>query len=428
MSELDFLDNFGYHTISIYRTIVLSLAHTILAFFLDHPYQFHVSRKANVVDSKTSTKSAYYTIKYINRFNGRNSYAHIGITWVIRIVNPADGGYWVKHKRDMILNDRLSRLFADMENPADDCMLDVYVDDADIDCCMLKAIINPKVLVDGMNYLDTADESTTDHMIRLFDQACSMLSTDLFGHFADYKLSRIDYCVNVDCSELIPLLVMKNVSLLNIDVAELYMILIEQSDIPRSYTMYGPLVRMGSYRPKTQHSYYVKNRSVRINFYWKSVRLRGAKRCDSASVIRLEVQCLYPKVKSLGGGGDDWIGTMLKSDLSRDVVMRYWKRVVGMGDWYSLPEAKKRVMASNRRADFKRGMCDVLDLVNRYHGVTKAKTVLLKGKTISERESVMDWFSKYVKGLDELGINPVTIGVGRGISYMPNLLKLVCDR
>lgn len=422
-----FLDDFSYHTISIYRTIVPSVAYDILKFFLDRPDEFFICKNANVVSTRTRTRSDYYTVKYGKPVDGRMVYAHAGITWVIRIVDPAVGGYWVNRKRELIQNNRLSQLIADLEDGHTDTVLDIYVDDDDIDCCMLKATINPIVLRDGIDYLSIADETATDDMIRLFDLACSSFPARLFRPFAEYKLGRIDYCVNVDCAELLPFLVMRNKALAKIDIAEMYMILIEQADIPRSYTAYDSIARMGSYRPKRQRCYYVKNKSVHLNFYWKSVRLRGVKHVDAGSVIRLEVQCLYPKVRSLGGGGSDWVDVMLKSGLAKDVILRYWKRVVGMGDWYSLPEAKKRVMASDRRADFKKGVVEVLELVNKYHGVARAKAALTKGKSASAGELKIAWMTKYLKGLEELGINPVTIGIDRGISYMPNLLKLFCD-
>lgn len=127
--------------------------------------------------------------------------------------------------------------------------------------------------------------------------------SSLLGRFNDYKIKRVDYCINICLDDFIP----------TYD-PELIMNLIKRSDIPPHYkewTEYDDTSHRKKSRPE---SFYLCSKSVNINYYSKYLQLlnRSEENVEkgyapipqeiidaSRSIIRFEVQCKSHKTYAL---------------------------------------------------------------------------------------------------------------------------------
>ena len=151
--------------------------------------------------------------------------------------------------------------------------------------CSVKAIINPKILTGEKSYIIAAHASYLEKVERAFNAEAQKISP-MLKRFGCYSLNRLDYCINVDVSEMeiYP-------AGLREELPEKIMELIKYGDIPKNFSE--------EYKEKFQ--FYLKSGTVVINCYWKYFEL--AKEFDecidlkkSYDIIRFEVQYKYPKV------------------------------------------------------------------------------------------------------------------------------------
>jgi hypothetical protein len=194
---------------------------------------------------------------------------------------------------------------------------------------------------------------------------------------------------------------------------------------------------------------YLQSKSVTINYYHKYSQLIGDHpSCPnieaSRNVIRLEVQCKYPKVYSMskdirydsklykdmaseelfteimtGQIITNPIDVLLTDDIAFDVVRKYYNRIIGRGDYYTLATARTRVQSERFHPKVKERLIEALELVNRCRGITKARATLHGGELID--------FERSLKDLQKMGLNPVTIPRTWGIPHIKNLFDAYLD-
>lgn len=113
-----------------------------------------------------------------------------------------------------------------------------------------------------------------------------------------------------------------------------------------------------NYRPN--ESYYCKSKSVNINWYNKKnqlkklqsegiIRLSKNQMDWAENVLRLEIQCMPDKIKSLKKKhtlSDTNPMNLLRPEIAMDVVSYYFKGVAGDSDFYSFTEARKTILKS----------------------------------------------------------------------------------
>lgn len=281
-------------------------------------------------------------------------------------------------------------------------------------CCTVKARINPKILLGLDDYIAASDSSYLQAFISAFNQEVRRISP-ILKDFDSYSLGRIDYCVNFDLADL----------RINCHPED-YMVLIRQADIPNHFNEYKEY-RGTTHRKKPGiNSFYLENRSVRINCYCKHYQLQEQFSSaphieDSLHVIRFEVQCLYLKMwqmqKRIKDYGDfeKVLSLMLSDTLCEKIITGYYCKTIGKGDYYSLEDARKKVKSMNFNQNKEERLLNALKLVSVHRGVFKAKS-LLHGKELEELKRSM-------KDLMEIGVNPVTIPRQRGTKFLPNLLN-----
>jgi hypothetical protein len=222
---------------------------------------------------------------------------------------------------------------------------------------------------------------------------------------------------------------------LNVDVKELnlpctvedMMYLIKRADIPHHYSEWVKYDAAAHRKKPGQDSFYLKSKSVAVNYYWKYQQLfREYPDCPdieaALNVIRLEVQFRYPKMYSLskvlrdksGLSNSEVVTEMLSDAYCAGVISRYFNRVIGAGRYYPLDTAKKMVQSRAFHPKREARLIAALSFTSSSEGIFKAKAKL-NGDDLED-------YRRSLRELETLGINPVTIPRKWGISHIPNLL------
>ncbi|MEK3879196.1 hypothetical protein [Paenibacillus sp. FSL M7-0420] len=104
----------------------------------------------------------------------------------------------------------------------------------------------------------------------------------------------------------------------------------------------------------------------------------------------------------------------LREDISENELLKYYKKTIGFGDYYTLSKAKAIIENKKMQLRLKEALIRTLELVSYKRGIWKAK------EAFEDRKE----FDKCIKKLHELGINPVTIPMTEGIDFLPCLFSV----
>ena len=300
-----------------------------------------------------------------------------------------------------------------------------YKDSTDI----LYVKINPKVLGGDVDYITAATYYDMSVANINFDHISREISP-ILQTFDFYTVYRVDYCLNLHIDELVPGCLARQI-----------MNLIKRSNIPPNYDEWKEYDTVAHRTKDVKSSFYLVNRAVDINAYLKYDELLDRMEKgyppipervleDSKSIIRFEVQCkrrkIYELIEKLDVKDDSEINKykhLLHPQVCKEIISRYFFEIVGKGDWYSLSQAVKEIYAHDFNKQRSKRLIETLHAVSRCRSVHKAKKSCPK----VEEEA----FSRTLKELSSLGINPVTIPQAWGIKQIPNLLVryslLECD-
>jgi hypothetical protein len=302
----------------------------------------------------------------------------------------------------------------------------------------IKATITPKVLLDK-DYITVATEKDIFNLKSAFNHEANKISP-ILQDFDSYSLNRSDYCINFDLNELeIPC------------TTEQMMTLIKKGNIPTHFTERTKYDLTSRRQKPEKDSFYLVSDSVVINYYDKYAQLMKEdnhpcqNKEDANNKIRCEVQCSYQKLHSVSKHHVKLSNTLaptpsahkdiedmyeaiisrryvaikieplLSDDVSLDVVQKYFNKVVRKGDYYTLERAKRIIQSTDYRLKTKVRLIDTLTLINQCRGIYKAKPTL-------QWEALVN-FNRSIKGLENLGINPVTIPREWNIEHIPNLFN-----
>ncbi len=248
----------------------------------------------------------------------------------------------------------------------------------------------------------------------------------LLGTFNDYEIKRVDYCINIRLGDFIP----------TYD-PELIMNLVKRSNIPPHYKEWMEYDKTSHRMKSKPESFYLCSKSVNINCYSKYLQLLNRSQENvkkgfmpipleiinaSRSIIRFEVQCKYHKTYSLNQkaeeSGNNCVNKykdILTPLRCVEIVSSYYEKVIGKGDWYSLPEAVRIIQSKNFNSQREQRYIDALKYVNQCRSLAKAKASYQGNELIA--------FKQTLKELADLNINPVTIPREWNIKHIPNFLK-----
>lgn len=306
----------------------------------------------------------------------------------------------------------------------------------------VMVIINPKALIEG-NYIVAAQADDLKKVEELYNNEAAKISP-LLLKFGLCSLNRADPCLNVDLKELgLPC------------TPEQMMILIKQGNIPKHYQERKEKYDKKRHRKMAdENSFYLENKSSVINYYWKYPKLQDENhpnfmfREDSRNVIRLEVQCKYPKLYAISKkvrnkskfyiSKDDLsteqlcemivndernlsipIDVILSDEVSDNIIRKHFYRIIRKGDYFTLDGARSIVESYNLRHDREDRIVYALKFINECRGIAKAKSKL-------HGPDLVD-FNRSLKDLDSMLVNPVTIPRRWNIRHIPNLLRAYDD-
>jgi len=293
----------------------------------------------------------------------------------------------------------------------------------------VEATINPQILRGRNDYITAATLDDMEVAIENFNKEAKAISP-ILGRFEDYKIRRIDYCMNLYLHELIPECTSQQI-----------MSLIKRGDIPLNYEERVAYDRV-SHRMKTDPcNFYIKSNSITINCYDKyisTMRKSQDRECRNLSpipqerldaardIIRFEVQCKYPRVytmsKRADAAGNHSINkykSLLSPIACIDQIDSYYRRTIGAGDWYTLRYAIRKIEQAGFHQQKEARLIRAIKLVNECRSLSKAK----EGYYGSD----LDSFKRTLSDLRDLNINPVTIPKGWGIKHIPNLMYAYFD-
>ena len=290
---------------------------------------------------------------------------------------------------------------------------------------IIETTINPKFLAGITDYLAAATYGDMNIAIINFNNESKKISS-LLGTFNDYRIKRVDYCINICLSDFIP-----------ICDPELIMNLIKRSDIPPHYkewTEYDDTSHRKKSRPE---SFYLCSNSANINYYSKYLQLQNRSQENeekgfdpipqetidaSHDIIRFEVQCKYFKTYALnkkaensGNECSNKYKSLLAPLTCIEIISSYYEKVIGKGDWYTLSEAVQIIQSKNFNIQREQRYIDTLKYVSQCRSIAKAKASYQGNELLA--------FKQTLKELADLNINPVTIPREWNIKYIPNFLK-----
>ena len=290
---------------------------------------------------------------------------------------------------------------------------------------IIEAKINPKFLAGITDYLTAATYGDMNIAIVNFNDESKKISS-LLGTFNDYRIKRVDYCINICLSDFIHTSDFQQV--IN---------LIKRSDIPPHYEEWMEYDKTSHRMKSKPESFYLCSKSVNINCYSKYLQLQNRSQENvekgfdpisqetidaSHDIIRFEVQCKYfktyalnRKAESSGNECPNKYKSLLAPLTCVEIVSSYYEKVIGKADWYTLSEAMQIIQSKNFNSQREQRYIDTLKYVSQCRSIAKAKASY-QGKELLA-------FKKTLKELADFNINPITIPREWNIKHIPNLLR-----
>ena len=313
---------------------------------------------------------------------------------------------------------------------------------------IIEARINPKILAGIKDYITASNSSYLQVVEERFNEEAGKIS-DILGQFNAYTPKRVDFCINFDLKEL------------GIGCTpEQMMQLIKMGNYPSYFKEWQCYDKISHRKKSPKYSFYLTSGTTNINCYYKYKQLeKEYPDCpnieDALHIIRFEVQCKYRKTRKTrnimfaerkrmekereelikkyrdkhGGNYDvahfenfihrmmndpiKIIHRMLSDTTAETVIEKYFKQIIGHGDYYTLKRAIEIVEDQDFTPQKEADIIYVLKEVNR-HGVAKLRESLLP--------DVPPKFYRILETLAKLNINPVTIPKSFGVKHIPNLL------
>ena len=281
---------------------------------------------------------------------------------------------------------------------------------------ILETRINPKILIGENDYITASSEKDFAQLRVCYNNLVKSISTEI-PLFSEYAICRIDYCINADVKEM------------GYDcTAEELMELLKRGDVPY------PLKKSQQYCHTSRrlkdyvNSFKLECNSYNINCYYKHYQLLNEYPDNpslevSKHVIRFEIQCGYSKIYNLKEAfryAENCTELILSDKMSDETITKYFSKVIMLGDYYSLKEARKIIISEGFYTSKQERLLNTLELISTHKGIYKAREHL--GDTLTKIA-----FEHSLKKLVGLDINPITIPRNWGYDYLPNLLKSYRD-
>lgn len=224
--------------------------------------------------------------------------------------------------------------------------------------------------------------------------------------YENWKVNRIDYCVNIKTPYV-----------------KEYINILNKSDMPSNLTY--PSGESGNYSKSKDSFYLVKKQNhkkkftqnVRINFYNKQEQLKNAQKqgkqitaeqiVAAKNILRLEVQCFKSKteyLKSKYSMTTKNIYHFLNAEISHDVILNALSKIVRVGDYRRKSKAIELIDKRNGHSSTNNILKQIVnDVAVQHNAVYKVREKYI------EEGMKKETFRSYLKDLDKINVNPVTI-------------------
>ena len=264
--------------------------------------------------------------------------------------------------------------------------------------------LNPIRLKEKEDHIKILKESDLPDALEKFTSIIQKIHPNL-PSFDKWKMNRIDYAVN-----------------LKTPYVNNYIELFQRADKPRHFTEQ----RLQNRRTgQKRGSFYLHTKHITINFYDKEKQVKAKMPDDvktiqqAQDVLRIEIQFRKGKTSEMKNEKaflNKEVSNYLKPEHSHEVIMSYFKRTIGEGDYYTLAEARGLINNNHQLTSYtKMKLIDTLTLVNEKKSIWKAREEY-KNTTL---------FNAHLKAIREIGINPVTIPVNWKIRFLKNLQEAI---
>lgn len=302
---------------------------------------------------------------------------------------------------------------------------EVQLNSIDINGMIIRLAVirlNTKVLLDNQETILSTQASETHRIAAAFNERKSTIFGDFTNDLPDFDqwtCRRIDYCMDV---------ITEHVSA--------YVALFQRCKLPSHHY---------NINIKKKGSSYMKSNSVTLNFYDKFDQLEkhllaldktmtNKEQNEATNMLRFEIQCQRGKtdyIKRREGFDSKSIEHFLDSSLSNKLILDYYDKSIGTGDFYSLHGARAIVDRANLQFRTKQTILNTLKLIAKTRSIEKARVQFIEGVDIGGGTIVKGSrkaFNDNIKKIRLLGINPVTIPRNWDITFLPNPRELILSR
>lgn len=275
----------------------------------------------------------------------------------------------------------------------------------------ISMIVNLKHIVDGYSSMNIFTDRDMDFIDERFNGLMRNLFPEedgqpVFPAFEKWKVTRIDYCVNV-----------------RTPYVKEYVKLLRKGSVP--YFMKYPEDRYGRGSRKDGSLYLVgkskivPNRSITINFYDKQNQLLRKRKNgenwitdgmieEAKDILRLEVQCHKVKTENLKksmGISSKEILNYLSPGLCQSIIELNINRITPYAPYQRKSVAMEKIDASKHNISTKEDMKRIIEAVAVQHSsVSKVEKSFINNNVMKKSH-----FKLCIKGLEEMNVNPVTI-------------------
>jgi hypothetical protein len=253
----------------------------------------------------------------------------------------------------------------------------------------LEIQLNPTKLL-GRDIIELTKEEDLAEVEKRFNEIIEEIHLDL-NTFMFWTLKRIDYAVNISTPHV-----------------EEYIKLFQRAGKPYRFDMIYD--NTSKCRKHKEGSFYLRSKSVRINFYDKAnerLNNTGKEVESSKDILRFEVQLLKSKTDAMKYSYKfelKELHNFLSEEVSTEQLSIYYNRAIGQGNYYKLDKAIKKINESDHTQGTKEKLIQVLKEVNAARSIWKARD--------NNSKYSKDSFNRHLRllrNLGEEGINPVTI-------------------
>ncbi|GMK40547.1 hypothetical protein PCCS19_36030 [Paenibacillus sp. CCS19] len=278
----------------------------------------------------------------------------------------------------------------------------------------IEVRMRPELLneIDGSNYYGLTRISEFGEVSMKFDY----ILRDSIGlnvpSFFEWIAKRVEYTVDLNVGEaLIPKL----------------LFLYKSGNIP-PYMLHDDVTRRYF---ESDTNLYLNSTTVTAHWYDRYRTLQEKEKKAKKSykdysvtrgILRYEVQCKDCNEK---------VRDVLSVEQCRKRLWYFYELIVGKGDYYTLNKAKEIINDKVKSEKKRMSLNQLLDLINECGSVWLAKLRFAEQPEFSSGKQnlkqIMDRFSSRLNKLRDLGINPVCLPSGWGISRLSNLDGMMCE-